>query len=66
MKNIIYLNNYISDTIIKERNNKLFYSQDANNKIKGIANCIISTDNNLTIISSGLMNNKTFKKYKRN
>lgn len=65
MKNIIYLNNYMSDTIIKERNNKSFYSQAANNKIKGIVECIISTNNNLTIISNGLMNNKTFKKYKK-
>lgn len=66
MKNIVYLNNYMSEIIIKQRNNKSFYSQAANNKIRGIADSIISTSNRLTIISSGLMNNKTFKKYKKN
>ena len=65
MKNIIYLNNYMNDTVIDARNNKSFYSQPANNKIKGITECITSTSNKITIISSGLMNNKTFKKYKK-
>jgi glycosyltransferase involved in cell wall biosynthesis len=55
----------MSDVIIKERNNKSFYSQAANNKIKGITESITSTNNNITIISSGLMNNKTLKKYKK-
>lgn len=65
MKNIIYLNNYMDDKILNARNNKPFYSQPANNKISGIVESITSTGNQLEILSSGLMNNRTGKKYNK-
>ena len=65
MKNILYINNYMSESIIKKRNNKNIFSQPGNNKVKGIVSSLLTTNSKITIISSGLVNNKTFKKYKK-
>lgn len=64
MKNILYLNNYMSNAVTNIRKNSSFFSQPANNKIIGICKAIASTNNNVTILSSGLVNNKSLKKYK--
>ena len=65
MKNILYINNYMSESIIKKRNNKNIFSQPGNNKVKGIVSSLLTTNSRITIISSGLVNNKTYKKYKK-
>lgn len=65
MKNIVYLNNYLSNDMVKKRENKNIYSQPANNKITGILLSLISCGHKVTILSSGLVNGKSCKKYKR-
>ena len=64
-KNIVYINNYMSDKVIEQRNNKNIYSQPGNNKVKGMINALLTTDSKVTVLSSGLVNNKTFKKFRK-
>lgn len=63
MTNILYLNNYMTQHIVQERNNENIYSQPANNKIEGITKALLENGCNITILSSGLVNRKTGKKY---
>ena len=65
MKNIVYLNNFMSPDIIKKRNNPNMYSQPANNKITGILDALLSVNASITVISNGLVNSKTRKLYKK-
>lgn len=62
-KNIVYLNNYMTDYIVTKRKNKKTFSQAANNKVIGICKSLISTGNKVTILSTGLVNNKTGRIY---
>ncbi|MDV5105570.1 hypothetical protein R2R32_02720 [Clostridium perfringens] len=64
MRNIIYLNNYMISDVIEKRNNKNVFSQAANNKINSIRKSLELNDCIVTILSSGLVNNKSFKFYK--
>ena len=64
-KNIIYINNYMSDKVIKQRSNQSIFSQPGNNKTKGIIDSLLTTDSKITVLSNGLVNNKSFKKYKK-
>lgn len=63
MKRVVYLNNYLSKNVIDMRNNKNIFSQAANNKILGIINSLQKVGCDLEVISSGLVNSKSFKKY---
>lgn len=65
MKNILYLTNYMDDKIINARKNSSCFSQAGNNKVVGIVKSISSLNNKITVISSGLVNNKSFKKYSK-
>lgn len=65
MKNIVYLNNYMLEDIIEIRNNKNIFSQPANNKIKAIRNSLEANGAKVQILSSGLVNNRTFRIYKK-
>lgn len=65
MKHIVYLNNYMLEDIINERNNKNIFSQPANNKINAIRKSLEVNKCDVKILSSGLVNNRSFKKYKR-
>ena len=64
-KNIVYINNYMSDEVVKQRNNKNIYSQPGNNKVKGMIKSLLTTDSKVNVLSSGLVNNKSFKIYKK-
>jgi glycosyltransferase involved in cell wall biosynthesis len=63
MKKILYLNNFMSRDIVKVRNNENIYSQPANNKINGILTSLQAAGCEVKILSSGLVNSKSFKKY---
>ena len=63
MKRILYLNNYLSNSIISSRRNKNIFSQAANNKISGIIDSLKTAGCDIKIISSGLVNSKTGKVY---
>lgn len=63
MSNILYLNNYMSLDIAKERHSENIFSQPANNKIIGILEALSSVGYNVTILSSGLANSKSGKLY---
>lgn len=65
MRRILYLNNYMTETVIKKRNNRNVFSQPANNKIAGITEALISNDCEIKILSSGLVNGKSGKLYKK-
>ena len=65
MKNILYLTNYLGKDIIEVRNNKAVLSQAANNKVLGMTKALNSAGCNVIILSSGLVNNKTAKYYKK-
>lgn len=65
MKHIVYLNNYMLEDIIKLRNNKSVFSQAANNKIWGIKKSLEENNCDVKILSTGLVNNNTFKFYKK-
>lgn len=65
MKNIIYLNNYMSKELVEIRRNGKIYSQAGNNKVMGIRQSLIENGCNVTILSSGLVNNRTGKLIKR-
>lgn len=65
MKHIVYLNNYMLEDIIIERNNKNIFSQPANNKINAIRKSLEVNGCDVKILSSGLVNNKSFKFYKK-
>ncbi|SFE84006.1 Glycosyltransferase involved in cell wall bisynthesis [Paenibacillus catalpae] len=64
-KNILYLNNYMSVNIAKSRNSQNIYSQPANNKIIGIKKSLEAVGAHVKVLSSGLVNSKSFKWYKR-
>lgn len=64
MKNILYLNNFMLEDVINERNNENIFSQPANNKINGIRKSLEANGCKVTLLSSGLVNNKKFKFYK--
>lgn len=65
MKHIVYLNNYMLEDIIKLRNNKEVFSQAANNKILGIKKSLEENGCDVKILSTGLVNNNSFKFYKK-
>ena len=54
MKHIVYINNYITEDIIKIRNNERFFSQPANNKILNLVRALESAGVKTTVISSAL------------
>ncbi|MCD7771217.1 MAG: glycosyltransferase [Oscillospiraceae bacterium] len=58
------MNNFMSADMVKKRDCYEFYSQAANNKITGILCSLLDTDNDVTILSSGLTNHKSGKLYK--
>lgn len=64
MRNILYLNNYMSKELLDKRDNESVYSQSANNKIQGLVSALSDNDCKVTILSSGLVNNRTFRYYK--
>lgn len=63
MKNIIYLNNFMSENIANKRNSQNIYSQAANNKITGMLLALKSIKTKVTVLSSGLVNSKSGKRY---
>lgn len=63
MKRILYLCNYMNENIQKLRNNENFFSQAANNKIRGITKALSSNGCKVIIVSNGLVNNKTGRFY---
>lgn len=65
MKNIIYLNNYLDESIIHQRNNANVFSQAANNKISGIRTALEKVGCDVTIVSSGLTNGKSARWFRR-
>lgn len=65
MRNVLYLNNFMTDEIVHIRNNQNIYSQPANNKIAGITEALLENDCKVKILSSGLVNGKTGKLYKK-
>lgn len=54
MKHIVYINNYITEDIIKIRNNERFFSQPANNKILNLVRALECAGVKTTVISSAL------------
>lgn len=60
---IVYLANYIECKIINQRNNKYMFVQSAKNKIDSIVEAM-SITNEVTILSSGYVKNKSFKKFR--
>lgn len=64
MKKVVYLNNYMLEDVIEARNNKNIFSQPANNKINAIRKSLEVNNVNVEVISSGLTNNETIKKYR--
>lgn len=65
VKNIVYLNNFLSMEAVKARNNDRVYSQPANNKITGILKSLQTAGHHVTIVSNGFVNEKNGKRYKR-
>ncbi|MDY3746327.1 MAG: glycosyltransferase [Lachnospiraceae bacterium] len=63
MKRVLYLCNYMTESIQKLRNNKASFSQAANNKVTGITKALLYNDCEVLILSSGLVNNKTGRFY---
>ena len=55
----------MTDEIVHIRNNQNIYSQPANNKIAGITEALLENDCKVKILSSGLVNGKTGKLYKK-
>ncbi|WP_435168686.1 glycosyltransferase [Paenibacillus glycanilyticus] len=64
-RKIIYLNNYMSTQIATLRNSQNIYSQPANNKILGIKKSLEAAGASVKVLSSGLVNSKSFKWHKR-
>lgn len=64
MKNIVYICNYMLEDVLNERHNNNIFSQAGNNKIKSIYKSLKLNKCKIRILSQGLMNNKTFKKYR--
>lgn len=65
MKRILYLNNFMTETLIKNRRNQNIYSQPANNKIAGITEALTANNCEVKILSSGLVNGKSGRLYKK-
>jgi len=64
-KNIVYLNNFLSMSSVKARNNERVYSQAANNKITGVLKSLQAAGHHVTVVSNGFVNRKNGKKYIR-
>ena len=55
----------MTETVIKKRNNRNVFSQPANNKITGITEALMSNNCEIKILSTGLVNGKSGKLYKK-
>lgn len=55
----------MSEEIVEERNNFNTFSQPANNKVTGILKSLLAVGCNIIVLSSGLVNSRTGKIYKR-
>lgn len=64
MRKILYLNNFMTETVMKSRKNQNIYSQPANNKIAGITEALTTNNCEVKILSSGLVNSKSGRFYK--
>lgn len=64
MRRILYLNNFMTETIINCRKNQNIYSQPANNKVAGITEALTANDCEVKILSTGLVNGKSGKLHK--
>lgn len=65
MRRILYLNNFMTEKVVNCRNNQNIYSQPANNKVSGITEALTANDCEVKILSSGLVNGKSGKLYKK-
>lgn len=65
MRRILYLNNFMTEKIVNCRKNQNIYSQPANNKVYGIAEALTVNNCEVKILSSGLVNGKSGKFYKK-
>lgn len=65
MRRILYLNNFMTEKVVKCRKNHTIFSQPANNKVSGITEALTANDCEVKILSSGLVNGKSGKFYKK-
>ncbi|UJF34321.1 glycosyltransferase family protein [Paenibacillus hexagrammi] len=61
---ILYLCNYMLDDVLSVRNNQSTFAQAANNKINQIRSSLELNGHKVSLLSSGLVNNKSGKIYK--
>ena len=62
--NILYLSNYMLDDVLAIRKNQNTFAQAANNKIDQVRKSFLENGHQVTLLSTGLVNNRTFKFYK--
>lgn len=65
MRRILYLNNFMTEKVVKCRKNHSIFSQPANNKVSGITEALTANDCEVKILSSGLVNGKSGKFFKK-
>nr|WP_246628271.1 glycosyltransferase [Paenibacillus oenotherae] len=61
----MFLCNYMLEDVMTERHNRNTFAQSANNKINQIVSALTSNDHQVTLLSSGLVNNRSGRFYKR-